>query len=318
MFERILVPMDFSKYSMKAVYCINQFHDAKEVVLLSAIARDPNAAVEDARDMLRGTKARLDELGGRLKGTGIGVKTEAEMIGSGEETWDVVHRVADEEDVSLILTGEECRRKLGGALTGRLSEDLLLYDDTHLMIVYNEPVNGDRDKEHEEDFCSNIFTNVLLPTDFSQDSRTAIFLVTRLKGVRSVSLLHVIPETSEDAIKSQVKIATGKLNALACELTGRDELSSMSLLGVQLTGADLRCRHCSERLNVTCRVLIGNAAEKILESAEKDGASLIALSSSRNSENREMKKGIAYEVAMTSCRPVLLVRPGRVPLLGRV
>jgi nucleotide-binding universal stress UspA family protein len=318
MFERILVPTDFSKYSVKAVDCINQFHDVKEAVLLSAIARDPNATADDARDMLEGTRARLDELGGRLKGTGIGVKTEAEMLGSGEKIWSAIRRIADEEDVSLILAGEECRRKLGSAPTGRLSEDLLLYDDTHLMIVYNEPVNGDRDKEHEEDFCSNIFTNVLLPTDFSQNSRTAIFFVTRLKGVRSVSLLHVIPETSEDAINSQVKIAMGKLNALARELTGRDELSSMSLLGVRLTGADLRCRHCSERLNIACRVLIGNVAEKILESAEKDGASLIALSSSRDSDNREMKKGIAYEVAMTSCRPVLLVRPGKVPLLGRI
>jgi nucleotide-binding universal stress UspA family protein len=315
MFERILVPVDFSEYTMKAVDCINQFHDVKEVVLLSVIARDPNAPVED---MLRVARSKLKELGGRLKGTGLEVKIVAEMPDSGEEIWSAFHRVADEENVSLILMGEECGRNLGDAPTGRLSEDLLLYDDTHMMIVYREPINGDRDKEHEKDFCGNIFTNVLLPTDFSQDSRTAIFFVTRLKGVRSISLLHVIPETSEDTIKSQVKIATGKLNALACELTGRDELSSMSLLGVQLTGADLRCRHCSERLNVRCRVLIGNAAEKILESAEKDGASLIALSSSRKSDNRETKKGIAYEVAMTSCRPVLLVRSSRVPLLGRV
>jgi nucleotide-binding universal stress UspA family protein len=317
-FERILVPMDFSKYSMNAIECINQFHDVTEVVLLSAIARDPNAPIEDAEVMLRGIRAKLDDLGSQLKGTGLGVKIKAEMLGGGEEIWSAAHRIADEEDVSLILMGAECRRNLEDLSIGCLSEDLLRYDDTHLMIIYRKPMNNDRDQDLEKDFCSNIFTNVLMPTDFSQDSRTAIFFVTKLKGVKNILLLHVIPEAYEDGTNSQAKIAMGKLNALAGELAGRDELNSMSFLGVQLSEADLRCRACSERLNITCRVLIGNIAGKILELAEKEGMSLIALSSSRNSNYREMRRGIAYEVAMTSCRPVLFVRSSRVPLLGRI
>ncbi|MGA9098615.1 MAG: universal stress protein [Methanotrichaceae archaeon] len=317
MFERILVPLDFSKDSINAINCINQFRDAKEVILLNVIARDPNAWAGNAEDELRSVKAKLEEHANHLKSIGLTVKTKAEMLRSDEGISNAIHRIADEEDVSLILMGAECKQNMENIPVGSVSKELSCHDDTHLMIIYRRPTN--KDKELERDFCSNLFANVLLPTDFSKDARTANFFVTKLRGVNNITLLHVIPEASEDEINSQAKIAMGKLNALACDLVGRDELNSMSFLGVKLSEADLRCRICSERLNIFCHVLIGNPVQKILELAEKEKVSLIALnSSSKNSNNMDMKKGVANEVAMTACRNVLLVRSKKVPLLGRV
>jgi nucleotide-binding universal stress UspA family protein len=318
MFERILVPLDFSRCSMKAMNCINQFRDAKEVILLNVIAKDPNSPLEGAGDMLRGARAKLEEIGSQFKGASFVVKSEAALLCSGEEIWNAVQRVADFEDASLILMGAECKPNLKGIATRGLFQDLLCYDDTHLMIIYREPINGDGDKRPDKDSCSDIFSNVLLPTDFSKESRTAILFVTKLKGIRNISLLHVIPESSKDGTDRVARIAMGKLKALAGELGGRDELSSMSLLGVQLCETDLRCRTCSERLNITCRVMIGHPVRKLLELAEEDGVSLIALTSSLNSKNSEMGIDAAYEIASSSCRPVLFVRSSKVPLLGRM
>ena len=39
MFEKVLVPTDFSSYAHKILECVGDIHDVKEVVLLNVVAR---------------------------------------------------------------------------------------------------------------------------------------------------------------------------------------------------------------------------------------------------------------------------------------
>ena len=77
MFEKVLVPTDFSAHAHKVLECVGNIQYVKEVVLLNAVARptltrfwDPVAEVNDAEKKLAEEKKLI-------KLPGIDVKTMA-------------------------------------------------------------------------------------------------------------------------------------------------------------------------------------------------------------------------------------------------
>ncbi len=59
MFEKVLVPTDFSPYAHKVLMCVADIHNVKEVMLMNVVARpiltrfwDPVAEIKDAEKKL--------------------------------------------------------------------------------------------------------------------------------------------------------------------------------------------------------------------------------------------------------------------------
>ena len=61
MFEKVLVPTDFSSHAKKVVECIGQIPGIKQVVLLSVISRSVITRVWDPVAELKEVEARLME-----------------------------------------------------------------------------------------------------------------------------------------------------------------------------------------------------------------------------------------------------------------
>lgn len=306
MFEKVLFPIDLSEQSKKVLDCIGQLPGVREVMLLNVVVGDP-LAVRDA-------EAKLDEFSKHLGKAGFIMKTKAEVMSENESISGVIRRVADEEAVSLIVMAG-AKGPVQDSHLGRAYQDVLCNDDTHLLLICCKLLG--EENALRDDSCSHIFSKVLLPTDLSEPSKAVISFIARLKGIKNIVLLHVVPkEGSKGEVEARAEAATDILNAFAEELAGIDGLEVTPPLGVRLSKAALRCHICSKGLNIACHVATGNAVENINAMADKEDVSLIAMSSvGRRSFGGANVGHTTYDVANIAMRPVLVIRTDKASMV---
>lgn len=292
MFERVLVPTDFSRYSQKVLGCIGQIPGVKEVVLLNVIDRDPLARMWDPASKVRDARTELDKMAAYLGNAGFNVKTRAEMVLEGEMP-AVIDRVADEERASLVVMGARGKGVIRNLLLGSVSRGVLKYGDDHLLIMRYKAIEG-REGAELQDYCSHIFAKVLFPTDFSEPSRAVISFLSRLDQVGNIVLLHVISKG-----ESQAEI----------DARGQDAASTLQAMADELARAGK---------TVTFHAVSGDPVREINAMAEKEDISLIAMSSlGRDAPIKVHGRGMigttTYNVANSAIRPILVIRAGKQP-----
>lgn len=278
--QTILVPTDFSKHSQKILECISELPGEKDMVLLHVIRRsivsrawDPAAEVQKAEKMLEEQKSYLQALR-------FNVKTRVEAILEGDIA-RTIQKVADEEKATLIMMGARGKGRVSGLFLGNVSRNVLLYGHTNLLIMRYKVLEGEKLGQ----FCRSLFTKVICPTDFSEQAEKTIFFAKDLKGVGEIGLQYVVASgESDEQIDVEVKDAAVKLNAIAREIERPD-------------------------LKVKVHVQVGDAAQEIAALADKEDASLIAMSSHGAGWLQQMVVGsTTYETAKIANRPVLIVR----------
>ena len=301
MFEKVLVPTDFSRYALKMLDCIGEIPGQREIVLLNVVdAGNPmvlekkgwsySSLLDDAKADLKKMVEHLERLGQQnvlevkpvlkvivepMSGAdGVNLKRPEPVSGvefiEGGTIGEAIQKAADEEKVSLIVMGAHGKGLMEGILLGSVSTEVLHSGKTDLLIIRHKLLEG------SEKLCHDIFSRVLITTDFSEAARDAVTLVKGLHGVHEILLAHVVSE-GED-IEEPAK----KLNVLRDELTGK----------------------------VTVHVLEGHAADQILALAERQGASLIIMSSQGKGWLRQIRVGsTTFDVARRARQPVLIVRP---------
>ncbi|MDD1751883.1 MAG: universal stress protein, partial [Methanotrichaceae archaeon] len=267
MFEKILVPTDFSAYAHKILDCVGDIHDVKEVVLLNVVARpiltrfwDPVAEVKDA-------ERKLAEEMKYIKVPEIDVKPVVVSVLE-REIAGAIQRVANEENVPLVVMGARGLSLIQSALMGSVSRNVLRFGDRHLLIMrfkavesteslqfFTEQRSIREESPRLEKFSDDLFSRVLIPTDFSQASETAISFIKSISGIGELVLLHVVSKgDTQMEINAYVKNAMKLLEGISQELS-------------------------KEGLKVTTRVVVGNPVEQIRALAEEADVSLIAMSS---------------------------------------
>lgn len=280
MFEKVLVPTDFSKHAQEVVKCIGEVPGVKEVVLMSVLARDPLARVWDPVAEEKEMEKRLEAEKKTISLPGVNVKVRGALVLEGEVA-SAIQRVAEEEKVSLIAMGARGKSLIQSALLGSVSRNVLRYGDTHLLIMRYKIL----DSGAAEKYCARVFAKVLFPTDLSQQADAALSFLKGMSGIGEMVLLSVVSSGETQAeIDANVATATQKTNAMAQEIA-------------------------KSGLKVTPKVVVGNPVEQIRSMAEKEDVSLIAMSSQGAAA---IKKGhigsTAYDVANSANRPVLILR----------
>jgi len=288
MFDKVLVPTDFSIHAQKVVECLGQIPGIKEAVLLNVLARDPLARTWDPVAEARDSQARLEDQARRMNIPGITIRTRTILDLEGSIPGDI-QRAAEEEGVSLIAMGARGKGIIENLLLGSVTRGVLKRSRENLLIMRYKMLD-ERSGPAIEAYCSHLFEKVLFPTDFSEPARAAVSFLTRMPMVRDIVLLHVITKgESREEIDARGQEAVNMIRAM---------ITDPSMKG----------------LNITPMTVVGNAAREINAVAERENVSLIAMSSiGRDTRSGAMIGSTAYDVANTAIRPVLIIRANRPP-----
>lgn len=283
MLQKILVPTDFSKQSQKILECISELASDKDVVLLHVIRRSAVSRAWDPAKEIEKAEKKIEDQKLYLKSLRFNAKTRVEAVLEGDIA-KVIEKVADEENASLIVMGARGKGLVSGLFLGNVSRNVLLYGHTNLLIMRYKVLEGEKLGQ----FCRSLFSKVICPTDFSDQAKKAISFVTGLKQVGEIGLQYVVASgESDEQIDAEIKEAGSKLNAIAREIERPD-------------------------MKVKVHVQVGDAPQEISNLADREDASMIAMSSHGTGWLQQMVVGsTTYETARIANRPVLIVRSER-------
>jgi len=289
MFERVLLPTDFSAYSDKTVECIGQIPGVKEVILLHVLdaTRSP-ARVWLSRQTLESLDAsarkKLDEHRSMLESINLQVKVNVAVSEDGDIRKAILAAAADEQ-ADLIAMGARGKGIISGFLLGSVSSGVLRDSKTNVLLTQYTSAEM-MSEQNQAKYCRHILSRVLCPVDFSKPSRNMLEFVRGLK-VPEVILVNVIrsAETTEE-LESSVKRAEAALREMEGILSGGQ------------TG-------------VKSYVRFGNPAIAISEIAEEMDVSLILICRVGQKDYiRDVPLGsTAADVAKLAQRPVLVRYP---------
>ncbi|MFZ3148563.1 MAG: universal stress protein [Methanothrix sp.] len=286
MFEKVLIPTDFSNNAEKVIECIGEIPGVKEVVLLNVVARPAITRFWDPVAEVKVAEKRLSEMKSAVKVPGVSVKVKAVTVLEGEVA-SAIQRVAEDEKVTLVAMGARGKSLIRSVLLGSASRNVLRYGNTHLLIMRYRDLEGADLRKH----CEKIFAKVLFPTDFSQPAEAALSFLKGLPGIGELLLLNVVSKgETEEEIEANVAQAKQNINELFLEIS-------------------------KEGINVKSQVVTGHPVEAIRYEAEMQDVSLIAMSSQGAVAIKKGRIGsTAYDVANSASRPVLILRRSRIAL----
>jgi nucleotide-binding universal stress UspA family protein len=159
MFQKILVPTDFSRYSQNILECISELPGEKNVVLLHVIQRSPMARVWDPVAEVEEARQKMEEQKLYLEALRFNVKTRVESIMEGDIS-RTIQKVADEEKATLIMMGARGKGRVSGLFLGNVSRNMLRYGQTNLLLMRYKVLGG----ENLGRFCRSLFTKVICRT----------------------------------------------------------------------------------------------------------------------------------------------------------
>ena len=313
MYEKILVGADFSKYTNPLLDCIGEIPGVKEVVLLNIIPRDPLARAWSPGDEEKAVAKKLEELKKPLEEKGLKVKT---IVRSSEQNEEhrAIKSIADEEDVSLIVMGARGRSILAGLLLGSVSTGVLRYGNRDLLIMRYKAL----DENNAVKFCPMLFSNVLLPTDFSEVGNAAIYRIRDDMLAKNVALVNVVAKgESSQEVEARVKQAEPKLEAIREQLVQAGINATADVVTAEAAQPRTYGTGGMAAVHGSSFLSSGGVADKIISLSEEKDSSLIALSSHGKGLLDELFIGsVVFDVARRGTRPVLVVRSGHKAYFG--
>jgi nucleotide-binding universal stress UspA family protein len=308
LFEKVLIPTDFSRHAEKIADCVGDIPGVKEVVLLHVLARDPLARVWSPGDEIKEAERKLSDVKKGLEDMGLKVKVRTESTLEGEVP-GIIQRVADEEEISLIAMGARGKGILEEVLLGSVSTGVLRHGNKDLLIMRYRSL-GSLEGEAFEKFCSRVFDKVLCPVDFSDAGMAAVNAIRDYRMANEAVLLNVITKgESEKQVEDSLRESKEKLDAIRDELVRSGVKATAIVLKVGPGVARTYGSGGMVESKPPAYALAGGAAEKILEVAEAEDISLIAMSSHGKGWLDQILIGsVVFDVARMARRPVLVVR----------
>lgn len=279
MIKKILLATDFSPPAEQLYELLEELKKfGLEEVVLICVVRLSGMAMrfqEKAMEKLQSKKEQLEEMG-------IQVKVHAPIGFPAQE----IKKIAEKEDVSLILIGSVGESFLRRIFLGSTAGDLIRISNKPLLIEKFRELEEEGDYKRIDD---KKFEKILFPTDFSSPASKIFERIKEFKdNIGEVILCHVIEKgVSEEKISKLRKKAREKLGQM------KEELEEAGIK------AEIRIR-------------TGTPSKNILQVGEEDLVSLIVMPSRGEGLIKELLLGSTAEnVARRSKRPVLLFPDGK-------
>lgn len=277
MFERVLLPLDFSEQSLRMLECVNELKGfgAKEVVLCHVTSAKEKMDAEQREEIERCKRDVLAQ--------GLDVR---EVIRQGDPIKQIL-KVADSEDVSLIALASSGKGRTKELLIGSTSFGILRSTSRPVLMYKFEPMNEEKEAGA---VVAPIFQKALVPIDFSSCTDICMMLLPKLSsyGLRESILFNVVDSSKSDMHDG--KRFQKVLNKVMLDL---DELRS------KLEGKGCR---------VSTHVHFGTVSYNILEASRELDVSVIILGAHRKSLLREITLGGNSEtVVRKSSVPILVI-----------
>lgn len=297
MYKKILYPIKFEEFSLDLLSCILNFKKVgtEEIVLLHVInvARLPmdkyeGYSPEDMKRLTEVANAKMDEAVNIIEDSGLKAKKRIEVGVPYRE----ILKVAEEEKVSLIVSGRQKKGIVGEIFIGSNTDKVIRYGSIPVYIP-KYPAIFSEDKEAYTRFCERLFSKILYPTDWSDCAKEALRYLKGLKdaGVDEVIVVHVMDEKAmklqpPDIFRMFEKTDKEKLEEVKQELE-------------------------REGFRVKTHLHVGKAGADLIRIAKERGVSLIVMGSHGKGYVEGILWGsVSRNVVEYSDRPVLLIKGG--------
>jgi nucleotide-binding universal stress UspA family protein len=289
MFKKVLVALDFSRYTQKILDRLSEIPGIQEAVLVHVVDATRPARLDwtFGNPHIENTQLLLEEKKRFLEQRGIRVSINVDVIVNAitqSPVSNAILEIAKTENVSLIVIGARGINPIQELLLGSVSSSVIRYATTNVLIMHFSPASIESQASPAFTY-QKLFSKVLVPTDFSRSASDALTFIKTIPGIKEILLLHVVSRAeSENDIKGYLKTAEKRLEDMKKELID--------------TGAD-----------IIFHVGAGDPTEMILSVAEKNDVSLIAMSAFGLDRIRELVLGsTTFTVVRRTKKPVLIVR----------
>jgi nucleotide-binding universal stress UspA family protein len=294
MYKKILYPIKFEEFSLDVLSCILNFKKAgaEEIVLLHVIdvARLPmdkyeGYSPEDVKRFSEIADVKMAEAVSMIEKAGLVVK---KLIAVGVPYREIL-KAADDEKVSLIISGRQKKGVLGEIFIGSNTDKVIRYGNVPVYVPKYPGIYSD-DKELCKRICETLFSRVLFPTDWSDCAGEALRYLKDLKeaGIEEVVVAHVMDEKvmslqSPEKFKEFERADKEKLEAVKQEL--------------EMAG-----------FKAKTHLHIGKPGADLIKIAKEEDVSLIVMGAHGKGYVEEILWGsISRNVVEYSDRPVLVI-----------
>jgi nucleotide-binding universal stress UspA family protein len=283
MFEKILVPVDFSRSFPSAANSVKEIPGVRKIVLLHVVYnRYPSGDPAIVHPSVQEARAALEEIKKGFAMPGVAITAIVEEI-TGGEIFDVINRTATRLGISLVVMGRRGTGIIETLLLGSVASDILRYGKTDLLLIPSPP----KDKQELPDPDSPqlaLFSHVMICTDFSEPE-IGLICLENLPWIRHASIFHSITTgDSKDEIQSAVVEAESNLGKIRDAFTHRG-------------------------IPAHIHVSVGSAAEEILAFSRREDISLILMKSTGKKSFLNVLIGsTSAPVARNTRKPVLVLR----------
>jgi nucleotide-binding universal stress UspA family protein len=294
-YKKILYPINFEEFSLDVLSCILNFRKAgmKEIVLLHVldigklpVDKFEGYSREDADRARAVAEIKMNEAVRVIEQAEIKAGTR---IVVGYPYREIIN-TADQEKVSLIVSGRQKRGVLGEIFIGSNTDKVIRYGKVPVYVpkfpgIYSE------DKQLCKRICENLFTRVLYPTDWSDRAEEALRYLEGLReaGVEEVVVTHIMDEKAigllpHDKLEEFEEIDREKLEKVRQEL-----------------------EHAG--FKVSTRLHMGKPKKDLIEIARQEDISLIVMGAHGKGYVEGVLWGsVSRHLVEYSDRPVLLVK----------
>ncbi|MDW7731778.1 MAG: universal stress protein [Methanolobus sp.] len=282
MIRTILVPTDFTIESEELLSCIGEFKNTglEKVILLHVVDIFKSQGLapmfeENAKKRIEDYRLLLEEMG-----------VDASTVVVEGDVKKTIARIADEENVDCIVMGATTSGLIRGRLTGRTTEYIARKSGKIILIEKYDTLKETEGETYRK-ACSAKFSKIMLPVDFSENSKKIMDEIRYLKDIiDGIVFVHVI-ESAKNNDEPEDKKKESKLL-----------LSEM--------GKEFEDEH-----EVKYIISEGEASEVIDRLAEEMDITLIAITTHGIGSFKDILLGSTAENLLRRTRkPILLVPAG--------
>lgn len=247
-----------------------------------------------------------------LKSNGLSGYSRSHVLvqnySSNSEAVKALLAYANRNQVELLVSGTHARKGLERVLMGSFAETLIHHSDVPLIVVGPD---GKPTPVDQVQSPVSLFSTILFPTEFRQNSKRIFRMVTQFASEvgASILLFHSVPAPLDPIVQSGAYLLGGSWIPVSTYFSDEGERSRRRAEA----WADW-AKNQGVSVDVTIYSQGGSVAEAVLETAAKKRVGMIALEAQTGPVASVLIGSVTRQILRLSSIPILILRQSmRVP-----